>query len=113
MHNGYGRRATSCADPEIFVRGGRTLTTFFFLDYGREDPNTTENAIKMAFHRRADDGPASNAGLAQLYFFRGSGSVLLTNPIFCDFSVRGGPDTLSPLCFRTWTSMFCQGGVIM
>ena len=31
MHNGYGRQATSCADSEIFVRGGRTLTTFFFF----------------------------------------------------------------------------------
>ena len=32
----------SCPDPESYVRGGPTLTTFFFLvDEGREDPNTT------------------------------------------------------------------------
>ena len=32
----------TCADPESFVRGGPTLTTFFQLfDEGREDPNTT------------------------------------------------------------------------
>ena len=32
----------SCADPESFVRGGPTLTTFFFkFDEGRKDPNTT------------------------------------------------------------------------
>ena len=51
---------------------------FFFLhviDEGREDPNTTisgpssarqRNAIKMAFHWRADDGPTLNAGLVAL-----------------------------------------------
>ena len=29
------------ADPESFVRGGPTLTTFFLVDVGREDPSTT------------------------------------------------------------------------
>ena len=32
----------TCPDPERVVRGGPTLTTFFFLvDEGREGPNTT------------------------------------------------------------------------
>ena len=35
-------RICPCADPESFVRGGPTLTTFFFsVDEGREDQNTT------------------------------------------------------------------------
>ena len=29
----------ACADPESFVRGGPTLTTFFLVDEEREDPN--------------------------------------------------------------------------
>ena len=36
----------------------------------------------MAFRWRADDGPALNTGLVDLRFFRGSGPVLLENPIF-------------------------------
>ena len=32
--------AYAWADPENFVRGGPSLTTFFFVDEGREDPNT-------------------------------------------------------------------------
>ena len=31
----------ACADPESFSRGDPTLTTFFLVDDGREDPNTT------------------------------------------------------------------------
>ena len=27
-------------DPDSFVRGGSTLTTFFLVDEGRKDPNT-------------------------------------------------------------------------
>ena len=30
-----------CADPESFVRGGPTLSLFFLVDEGKEDPNTT------------------------------------------------------------------------
>ena len=44
----------TCVDPESFVRGGPTLTTFFFsflflVDEGRVYPNTTKsgpNAFK-------------------------------------------------------------------
>ena len=31
----------ACADPESFVRGSPSLTTFFSVDEGREDPNST------------------------------------------------------------------------
>ena len=40
----------SCADPESFARG----VQFFFLDEGREDPNTTKS------------GSSSDAGLVAL-----------------------------------------------
>ena len=55
-------------DPESFVRGGPNLITFFFsfflVDEGIDDQNTTingpsstrqRNAILMAFRWRADD----------------------------------------------------------
>ena len=66
-----------CADPESFVRGGPTLTTFFFLvNEGRDDPNTTINGHHrpasetpfLAFCWRADDGPTLNACLQALWF---------------------------------------------
>ena len=42
----------SCADPENFVRGGPTLTTFFFLiDEGSVDPNSTISGPSMAHQR--------------------------------------------------------------
>ena len=47
----------------------------------------------MTFRWRADDGPTLNAGLVAA-IFRGSGSVLLENPIFCDFSGGSGPPAL-------------------
>ena len=67
-------------DPESFVRGGPTLTSyfcfsfffFFFFDEGRKDSNTTisgpsmarqRNATQMAFRWRADGGPTLNACL--------------------------------------------------
>ena len=53
------------------------------------------NAISMAFPWRANDGPILNVGLVALWFFRGSGSVLLRNPIFLWFS-RGGVRTPCP-----------------
>ena len=58
---------------------------------GREDPKTTingpssarqRNAISMAFCGWADGGPTLNASLVALWFYRGSGPVLLRNPIF-------------------------------
>ena len=48
----------------------------------------------MAFRWRADGVPTLNAGLVTLWFYRGSGPVLIRNPIFCDFS--GGEGESGP-----------------
>ena len=52
--------AMSYADPEFFVRGGQTLTTFFFssffsflVDQWWEDPNTTISGPSSARQRNA------------------------------------------------------------
>ena len=67
-----------------------SFATFFLVDEGREDPNTTisgpssarqRNAILMAFRWRADDGPTLNSCSVDLGFFRVSGPLLLRNPI--------------------------------
>ena len=57
----------------------------------------------MAFRLRADNGPKLNDSLVALWFFRGS--VLLRNPIFCDFS--GGVRTPPPLWIRP-----CEGHML-
>ena len=45
---------TPCADQENFVRGGPTLTNFFFLlDEVWEDPNTTISGSSPARRRNA------------------------------------------------------------
>ena len=46
----------ACADPENYVRGSPTLTTFFFSE-GREDQNTTISGQSVAFPWRSDNGP--------------------------------------------------------
>ena len=49
----YRRTNHACEDPGSFVRGGPTLTTFFFIL--REDPNTTPpakrhlNGVSLAY----------------------------------------------------------------
>ena len=48
----------------------------------------------------ASQWPTVECWLGSFVIFRGSGSILLGNPIFCDFS--GGPDPLSPLWIRPW-----------
>ena len=59
---------------KFFQRGSNFDYVFFFLvDDGREDPNTTIS------------GPSSNAGLVVLWFYSGSGPVLLGNYIFVIF----------------------------
>ena len=62
----------SCADPESFVRGTPTLTTFFFFFIaGHHWPaSETPLKLKMAFRLRADDGSTLNAGLVALPFSR-------------------------------------------
>ena len=40
----------TCADPENFVGGGPTLTTFFLVER-RDDPNTTESGPSLACQR--------------------------------------------------------------
>ena len=91
----------ACADP----RGSNSdVFLFFLVGKWRKDPITIisrpslarqQSAIKMAFCWCAYVGPNLNAGLIALWFFRGSGPVLLRNPIFLWF-FRGGPDPLSP-----------------
>ena len=54
------------------------------------------NAIQMVFRWRADDGPTLNTGLVAWRFFRGSGPVLVSNPIFLWFFRGGGSDSLPP-----------------
>ena len=66
-----------CADPESFVRGGPTLTTFivilfFLVDEGRDDPKT----LKTGHHR-----PTSECWLDSFVISMGSGSVLIRNPL--------------------------------
>ena len=68
----------TCADPEVFVRGGPPFfqqTVLFVFDEGIEDPNINisgpssarqQNAILMALRWRADDGPTLNAGFVAL-----------------------------------------------
>ena len=67
-------------------RGSKFLSNIFLVVRGREDPNTTisrlssarqRNAIKMAFHWRADGGPTLNAAIKMAWQI-------------CDFS--GDPD---------------------
>ena len=44
----------TCVDPESYVRGGPTLTlTFFLVDEGREDQNTTIGGPSLARQRNA------------------------------------------------------------
>ena len=48
----------ACADTETFVRGGPTLTTFFFVflsffNAGKEDSNTTKSGPSSARQRNA------------------------------------------------------------
>ena len=57
------------AKPDSFVRGVQTLTDFFLVAEGRENPNTTKRGPSSASQRnaiafpwRVDDGPTLNAG---------------------------------------------------
>ena len=85
----------SFADPESFVRGGPSLTTFFsyfsyfsFISWWGEGGSKYHHKraiislpekcnLNGAFRWLADDGPTMNAVLVALWFFRGSGPVLI------------------------------------
>ena len=78
METFFGALKT-CAGPENFVRGGLTLTTFFYIflvDEGWVDPNSTisrpplarqRNAISMTFFMHSVDGHTLNAGLVAIF----------------------------------------------
>ena len=72
------------ADPENFNRGGPILATFWLVDEGREDPNSTIIWPSSANQQNAC------VGLVALWFYRGSGPVLLRNLIFLWFFRKGG-----------------------
>ena len=70
------------ADPESFVKGGPTLTTFwgFLVEEGRKDQNTTisgPSSVSLACRY----WPNIECLLGTFVFFRGSGPVWLRNPI--------------------------------
>ena len=84
-----------------------TFVFVFLVDKGIEEPFPAingppsarqRNAIKMAFRSRAADGPALNADLVALSFFRGSGPRIAKKPyIFVIFQGGGGvPDPCPP-----------------
>ena len=96
----------TCADPESFVRGGPTLTTFFFLSFYFDEGGGSEYHYKrgivgppakrhlVAFRWRVDDGPTLNAGLVAA-IFQGIWICIARKPLyFCDFS--GGVQSPSP-----------------
>ena len=55
------------------------------LKFGHHQP-----AIEMVFCWRVDNGLSLNASLVAFEIFKGSGTILLGNPIFCDFGGGGG-----------------------
>ena len=79
----------SCAHPESFSEGA-TLTFFFcFFFFLFLVDERIQIPLKAGHHRpasvtplRTNDDPTINAGLVALRLFRGSGPVLLRNPIF-------------------------------
>ena len=89
----------ACADQK--VRGGATLTTFIFLVWWGEEKIQIQ--LLAGYHRSASETPfkwrfAGVPMMAQLEFWlgsfvilRGSGPVLLRNPIFLWFQAGPGP----------------------
>ena len=65
----------------MLCQRGSNFDNVFLVDERRKDKNTTISEPSWA-PRRADDDPTLNAGLEALRFLRGSGPVLLRNPIF-------------------------------
>ena len=74
-----------------FCQRGSNFDKVLLVEEGREDPNTTISGPPakrylngMAFRWRVIDDPTLNADLVVLRFVRGSGPVLLRNPIYLD-----------------------------
>ena len=96
-----------CADPESFVRGGPTLTTFL-VDEGREDQSTTISGSLLvrqrnAFKWRADDGLTLNA------IFQGIRTCIARKPyifVIC----KGVGDPCPCFWFRAWSTV-CNCGI--
>ena len=95
---------------KVLTEGVHLWQRFFFLSLWGEGGPKCEYKLdfigppakrhKMAFRWPADDGLTLNFGLVALWFFRGSGPVLLRNSIFCNSSGSGlGPpvSSLPPL----------------
>ena len=98
-----------------FCQRGSNTDNIFKLIRGERNqipPQIPLKAIEMAFHWHADDGPTLNAGLVALWFFRGSGPVLLRSPIVYDFSGRGGPEPLLPLLDTRRSYLFTKSFTI-
>ena len=78
-------------------RGSNSFFFFFLVDEGREDkpaiigPTAKGHLNGVSLADRC--GPTLNTGLVALRFFRGSGPVLLRNPIFFEI-FQGGGDPL-------------------
>ena len=96
---------TTCADPESIVRGGPTLTKFFFSIMGEElskyhfkraifGPPAKRhlNGVSLACRLR----PKIESWLGSFTIIRGSGPVLLKHYIFVIFEGRSGPPALPP-----------------
>ena len=76
---------STCANPESFVRGGPTLTTFLFIyflficlaDEGREDPSTTINGT---LRHTSETSLTSSARQQNAIKWRCTGVPMLTGP---------------------------------
>ena len=90
-------QSLTCADPELFVRGGPNLTLSFkyiLVDEGRGDPNTNISGPSSA-----DDGATVNAGFdCSFVIFQGIQTSIAKKPYILDFfqgrGVSGPPATL-------------------
>ena len=65
---------------KFFQRGSNFLYIFLVNEWIQIQLKSGHH--RLAFCWRADDGQTLNAGLVALWFLRGSGPVLLRNPMF-------------------------------
>ena len=59
----------------------QTILLFIYIWTTLHQSSVGTMYIKMAFRRWDDGGPTLNAGLVALWFYSGSGPVLLRDPI--------------------------------